>query len=347
MKQITALFIVLSLSFYLCACTAAQPEDSSGEPSQGPTWQEQYDLGVRYLSEGNYREAIIAFTAAIEIDPKLAPAYVGRGDAHSGVARLAAGDTAELPGEAVASYESAVADYLAAIDLDGATAEVYLKAAEVYVTLGDVDAALEILSRGIEATGDQSLQDYLDELSKEDGPIYLLIRQNGYEPDGSLVGTWIYTYDEQGYILTREVSWHTWISSITRVYTWNYDGTPGHCWYIPDRQDFENEEDWLAAQEERIMRPGETGGPWISYWISSNHSILTNPLINTDLRAAVLANGGVLTNEDTDHREWTYAYAVYTFDEAGNPINIVTYNDAGAVTGTATLEWRLLDTATE
>ena len=30
-------------------------------------WQEQYDLGVRYLSEGNYEEAIIAFTAAIEL----------------------------------------------------------------------------------------------------------------------------------------------------------------------------------------------------------------------------------------------------------------------------------------
>lgn len=40
------------------------------------TWQEQYDLGVRYLSEGNYEEAIIAFTAAIEIDPKLPEAYL-------------------------------------------------------------------------------------------------------------------------------------------------------------------------------------------------------------------------------------------------------------------------------
>lgn len=42
-----------------------------------PIWQEQYDLGVRYLSEGNYEEAIIAFTAAIEIDPKCPEAYLG------------------------------------------------------------------------------------------------------------------------------------------------------------------------------------------------------------------------------------------------------------------------------
>ena len=45
-------------------------------------WQEQYDLGVRYLSEGNYEEAIIAFTAAIEIDPKRAEAYISAADAY-------------------------------------------------------------------------------------------------------------------------------------------------------------------------------------------------------------------------------------------------------------------------
>ncbi len=48
---------------------------------KAPTWQEQYDLGVRYLEEGNYEEAIIAFTAAIEIDPR-AESYLGRGQAY-------------------------------------------------------------------------------------------------------------------------------------------------------------------------------------------------------------------------------------------------------------------------
>lgn len=51
----------------LCACA---------RENVGSTWQEQYDLGVRYLSEGNYEEAIIAFTAAIEIDPKRAETYI-------------------------------------------------------------------------------------------------------------------------------------------------------------------------------------------------------------------------------------------------------------------------------
>lgn len=53
-------------------------ENSNGELS----WQEQYDLGVHYLSDGNYEEAIIAFTAAIEIDPKREEAYVGLADVY-------------------------------------------------------------------------------------------------------------------------------------------------------------------------------------------------------------------------------------------------------------------------
>ena len=71
MRKIAALLTALALVLGLCACTAAQS-----------TWQEQYDLGVRYLSEGNYREAIIAFNAAIEIDPKRADAYIGLADAY-------------------------------------------------------------------------------------------------------------------------------------------------------------------------------------------------------------------------------------------------------------------------
>ena len=50
--------------------------------SSALTWQDQYDLGVRYLSEGNYQEAILAFNAAIEIDPKRPEAYLGLADAY-------------------------------------------------------------------------------------------------------------------------------------------------------------------------------------------------------------------------------------------------------------------------
>ena len=61
--KIRAAALLAAMCLLLCAC--GQQSGGAG----GDNWQSQYDLGVRYLSEGNYEEAVIAFTAAIEIDP--------------------------------------------------------------------------------------------------------------------------------------------------------------------------------------------------------------------------------------------------------------------------------------
>ena len=54
-KRLLALVLAAVLLLTGCAGGAAS------------TWQEKYDLGVRYLSEGNYEEAIFAFQAAITV----------------------------------------------------------------------------------------------------------------------------------------------------------------------------------------------------------------------------------------------------------------------------------------
>lgn len=133
-----------------------------------PTWQEKYNLGMRYLSEGNYQEAIVAFTAAIEIDPRRADAYVGRGDAHTMMARDLSHDITDpeqLGIDAVGAYKSAIRDYQAAIERDRTNADTYQKMAEDYMALGDSAAAAEILEQGFEATQDEDLRQFLDELS--------------------------------------------------------------------------------------------------------------------------------------------------------------------------------------
>lgn len=152
-KRAMALFTVWVLVLGLSACTADQPENQGTGASQAPTWQGQYDLGVRYLSEGNYEQAIIAFTAAIEIDPKRAPAYVGRGD------------TYVKSGETESNLEAAKADYEKAIELDETSAKAYLGLADVYIRQGDYKKALEVLREGLEKTGnDQQIGDKIDEI---------------------------------------------------------------------------------------------------------------------------------------------------------------------------------------
>ena len=109
MKRYLCAALALLFLLSLCACQKAPTVESMDET---PDWKVQYDLGVRYLSEGNYEEAILAFTAAIEIDPNRAEAFLGRGEAY----------------EKQGDLERAAADYQAAVELEpNADAEEKLK----------------------------------------------------------------------------------------------------------------------------------------------------------------------------------------------------------------------------
>lgn len=166
--KIISLLIGATLLFSLCACAATQSEGQTAEISQGSTWQEQYDLGVRYLSEGNYEEAIIAFTSAIEIDPKQAQAYVGRGDA------------CVLLGETEDNLIAAKADYETALSIDETLVEAYQNLAQLYLTLDESDNAVKILKQGYALTGDEALRKALDSViskASDEG-------SNGYDNNG-------------------------------------------------------------------------------------------------------------------------------------------------------------------
>ena len=120
MKRVISLLltpVLLVCLFTACAAPAAE--------NSAPTWQEQYDLGMRYLTEGNYEEAIVAFTAAIEIDPKRAELYVGRGDAYVGLAQ-----SAESKDAAAEYYQAALKDYEEAQALGGGSASAKLEDAQ-------------------------------------------------------------------------------------------------------------------------------------------------------------------------------------------------------------------------
>lgn len=100
-KRVETFVLAMILLLAVCACAAPAPGESESPPEPELGYQDYYDLGVRYLSEGNYEEAIIAFTAAIEIEPR-AEAYLGRGDAYVG-----AGETEENLAAALSDYEMA------------------------------------------------------------------------------------------------------------------------------------------------------------------------------------------------------------------------------------------------
>ena len=77
MKKIISIILAFALLLGMTACTTTHRD-----------WQEQYDLGMRYLEDGDYEQAVLAFSAAIEIDPNNPEAYMGRAEAYRGLGDL-------------------------------------------------------------------------------------------------------------------------------------------------------------------------------------------------------------------------------------------------------------------
>ena len=157
------------------------------------TWQEQYDLGVRYLSEGNYKEAILAFTAAIDIDPKQAEAYVKLADVYT-----AQGDkakAAEVLTEALSAVgeSEAVTSALAALGIvpdDGSSADTPPEAPAGQpgepLPLGTV-----VRSERTELGGGRY---YIQEFDAEGR----VVRYTQYQPNGAATYVAEYFYDAAG-----------------------------------------------------------------------------------------------------------------------------------------------------
>ena len=177
MKRIFTLLLTVALLLGAVGCG-----------SEGEKWQEQYDLGVRYLSEGNYEEAILAFTAAIEIDPKQTLAYIGRGEAYIG-----SGETEE-------NLAAALTDYEKAVELDEINADAWLGLADVYIRRSEFDKAEEVLRQALEKAADSGkIQEKLDDMEKGNiSDASGKIHRESYYEDGKLTWYAVYTYDEQG-----------------------------------------------------------------------------------------------------------------------------------------------------
>ena len=193
MRRMIAAVLALMLALSLCACGKKATGEGTESPGAGQeplTWQEQYDLGVRYLSEGDYEQAIIAFTAAIEIDPKRAEAYLGRADAYIG-----SGETEE-------NLAAALADYEAVLALDESCADAWLGLADVYIRQGDYDKAMEILREALDKVGENpDIESKLAELEEggatdSEGRTR---RTTHYDGSGALIGWFEYSYNEYGW----------------------------------------------------------------------------------------------------------------------------------------------------
>ncbi|NPV89424.1 MAG: tetratricopeptide repeat protein [Firmicutes bacterium] len=293
-KQVALIVLTLVLSLILCAC---------GQKQTAGDWQQQYDLGIKLLSEGKYEEAIIAFTAAIKIDPKRAPAYIGRGDAY-----------VQLDEQ----LDLAQADYEKAIELDEGIAEGYLGLADVYIRRGDYAKALEIISQGLEKTGDEKLAAKKAELEK--GNIVDSSsqerRMSAYDANGTLIYYHEFTY-EKG----RR-------SGVT-----SYNASGGITGHVDLTN---NEEDYIIFSDGEVS-VGDEGAGNVIYEHDEKGRVIQESQYSSDgeLEEYILfeynSDGRTERNSGYSPDGSLKWYYTYQYDDNGNKIGYTHYDGAGNI----------------
>lgn len=141
----------------------------------------QLDLGQKYLLEGNYQEAILAFEKAIQIDPKnieariaLADIYIETNELDKAEIRLKeALEIKEDETETVVKLakvkhlqgdEDEVLQLLDGIIQNTADTDVYLLYAEILIGRGDIEQAATLLKEALSKNNDPRIKALLDEI---------------------------------------------------------------------------------------------------------------------------------------------------------------------------------------
>lgn len=150
-------FLSVLLSFVMIiALSACGSETESG-------WRERYDLGLKYVNEAKYEEAILAFNKALEIDPKQTPVYISLIEAYA-----AAGDAQAI----VQVVEKATAN------------------------LENSDELQQVVQKGEEAAESLNPHNTVQRTDNEDGSYIIteidpdgnIVKQTNYDKGGNVTG---------------------------------------------------------------------------------------------------------------------------------------------------------------
>jgi len=304
-----------------------------------PDWQHHYDLGMRFLSQGNYQEAVIAFRAAIEINPRQADAYLGLAEA-----------------------------YVRLGDVDAAIAVLR----EGYDLTGDMRLRERISELDTSQSNNESTAGATAIPEAEDTPPYNILQGNEifvpisveaflhpdiHHPQGH---RWRQTFErDSGGFIVRTVNYgparigaelHLDTLVAQSEVLWEYDEIERGWWrtHVDFAGHFDGEgvwHDWGRIYHDsnfvrarlpiRDAQPVMLGRVWVEAF----------PLLYLESIGMSMGEDGRIENRffDAEASGSTWAYVIYQFDELGNAIFVTTYGGNGEVIGEAWIEWGVLE----
>ena len=217
-RRIVCLIVLCMLITLLVGCGGSgnSGEDAKKPGSQGTTadsgmnWKDQYDLGIRLLNEGRYEEAILAFTAAIQINPKSAQSYADRANAYVAWADAVVQDAYAALGEGETLVWSDI--MVPTSDGNKTVEDLYQNAmddfavADKLITDGESTDELDDETRKEMADKQEEIQKLIDEIRNEvikpAGRLPLGYRVEYDNPPNGIVPGWYkYHYDAKGRLI--------------------------------------------------------------------------------------------------------------------------------------------------
>lgn len=153
--------------------------------------QKQVDLGNKYVEDGNYEQAVLAYNEAIKIDPKNVPARVGLAEAYI--------ETGKFDDAGVTIKEIEVLGY------SQMTAADTSRIAKAYLKYGHLEDAVKILQAVHKASPNEAVKAQIDGL-RENASIGIAVSNESLASgDNTLVS--LRCQDQEGQFHTVKAQW--------------------------------------------------------------------------------------------------------------------------------------------
>lgn len=287
--------------------------------------------------EGNYREALEAYDAALEIDKDSEEAIEGKIAAYMGLGE-------QLHREE--DYDGAIDAYQAALDMREDNADAYLGMSNAYIRLEEFEQAVTILQDGYQITQDMTLktrEEYLmDHIILVRADLAYRDREGDeWQQYEGYVNQYVYDYDDSGE-LSREESYIHYDNA-------TFDGVeyPDITYvnitaYSEDRRIMETTEEFYSGDEcmssytvMHILDSNETELYQFSYSKNLNNVFEYEDGKIVGIRRAGSYTSGEIFKYDEKGRliyidsESNYAQYEYSYNEQGNLIKKTEYDENG------------------
>lgn len=273
-------------------------------------------LGQRYLDELNYEQAVVCYTAYLEIDPKSVKAYLGLAEAYIGLGQYESAINVLNEGIKQTGSEE-LANYLEKIQTE------YQVPQDIEETAGPWEETVyfddgrwivnEYDSSGKRIKQTQYSPNGIIELISEFDTNEKCIKETWYNADGTASSYETFEHDSKGN--TVKSTGYRADGTIVRIYEYNSYGIVKETWYNDDG----------TIHYYYIYEYDSNGNSVRLTWYNADDTIESYGIFEYD------SNGNMVKSTEYNGDDTIEFYEIFEYDSDGNQVNSTRYNADGTL----------------